>query len=127
GLRAVLTGHHLDDQAETFIMRLARGAGVRGLAAMRRLAPVPGSDVALLRPLLGWRRAELEQLCADSGLKPAQDPSNEDEQFERVRVRRALGSADWLDPAHVALSAANLAEADVALHWAMTQEWNRAV
>jgi tRNA(Ile)-lysidine synthase len=127
GLRAVLTGHHLDDQAETFIMRLARGAGVKGLAAMRRFTPVPGINGALLRPVLGWRRTELEQICADAGLTPAKDPSNEDEQFERVRVRRALGQADWLDPKSVALSAANLAEADAALHWATTVEWNRAV
>jgi len=126
-LRAVLTGHHLDDQAETFIMRLARGAGVKGLAAMRRFTPVPGANIALLRPLLGWRRTELEQVCADAGLTPVKDPSNEDEQFERVRVRRALGEAEWLDPKGVALSAANLAEADVALRWATTQEWNRAV
>lgn len=126
-LNAVLTGHHLDDQAETFLMRLARGAGVKGLAAMRRFTPVPGANIALLRPLLGWRHAELEQVCADAGLVPAKDPSNEDEQFERVRVRRALGDAKWLDPKGVALSAANLAEADAALHWATTQEWSRAV
>lgn len=127
GLAAVVTGHHLDDQAETFLMRLARGAGVKGLAAMRRLTPVPGGNGALVRPLLGWRRAELEAICAEAGLTPADDPSNDDEQFERVRVRRALGEAEWLDPKAVALSAANLAEADAALHWATTVEWNRAV
>jgi len=127
GLAAVLTGHHLDDQAETFIMRLIRGAGVKGLAGMRRATPVPGSELALLRPLLGWRRSELEQLCGDAGLTPATDPSNEDEGFERVRVRRALGEAEWLDPKSIALSARNLADADSALRWATTLEWNRAV
>lgn len=126
-LRAILTGHHLDDQAETFIMRLVRGAGVKGLAGMRRLTQVAGMDIALLRPLLGWRRSELEDLCGKLGLTPAADPSNEDEQFERVRVRRALGEADWLDAKGIALSAKNLAEADAALQWAATLEWNRAV
>ena len=127
GLAAVVTGHHADDQAETLIMRLLRGAGVKGLAGMRRLSKAPGAQFALLRPLLGWRRSELEQLCADAGVKPAEDPSNADEQFERVRIRRALADADWFDSGAVALSATNLAQADAALHWATTQEWKRAV
>lgn len=127
GLGALLTAHHVDDQAETLVMRLARGAGVKGLAGMRRLVRVPGSEMALARPLLGWRRSELEQLCSAAGLTPIADPSNEDEQFERVRVRRALAEAEWLDAGAVARSAANLAQADAALHWATTQEWNRAV
>ncbi len=127
GLHAILTAHHLDDQAETFMMRLTRGAGVRGLAGMRRSAPVPGSDMPLLRPLLGWRRMELEQICADFGLTPIADPSNVDEQFERVRVRRALAGSGWLNSRGVAASAQNLAEADGALGWATTQAWARAV
>jgi len=127
GLHAMLTAHHLDDQAETFMMRLSRGAGVRGLAGMRRSAPVPGSDLPLLRPLLGWRRMELEQICADFGLTPIADPSNADVQFERVRVRRALAGAGWLNSRGVAASAQNLAEADGALRWATTQAWGRSV
>ena len=127
GLRALLTAHHLDDQAETLLMRLARGAGVRGLAGMRPVAQTPGATVALVRPLLGWRHAELEQVCAEAGVTPVADPSNEDEQFERVRTRRALAEADWLDPEALAASAANLAEADAALRWAATQIWDRAV
>ena len=51
-------------------MRLARGAGVRGLAAIRPAATVPGSGLRLIRPLLGWRRAELEQICRERGSPP---------------------------------------------------------
>lgn len=127
GLAVLATAHHVDDQAETFLMRLSRGAGVRGLAAMRPLANAPGSGVALVRPLLGWKRGELEQICATSGLTPATDPGNVDEQFERVRVRKALAQVDWLDPQAIARSAANLAQADAALHWATDAEWKRAV
>ena len=127
GLDAVATAHHLDDQAETLLMRLARGAGVRGLAGMRAAAVVPDSDVPLLRPLLSWRRAELELIVVAAGLTPACDPSNEDEQYERVRVRRALAEADWLDPPALAASAAHLGEAETALEWAVQQEWARAV
>ena len=126
-LPALVTAHHVDDQAETFLMRLARGAGVRGLGAMRPVVMTPGSDVGLVRPLLGWRRTELEQICADAGLSPATDPSNDDEQFERVRVRKALAGVDWLDAKSVATSADNLAQADLALQWATKQEWERAV
>src|SRR5438067_6753827 len=126
-LDAVATAHHLDDQAETLLMRLARGAGVRGLAGIRAVALVPGSDVPLLRPLLGWRRAELEQIVAAAGLEPERDPSNEDEHYERGRVRRALGQADWLDPQALAASAAHLGEAEAALEWAADQEWARAI
>lgn len=127
GLDAILTAHHLDDQAETFLMRLARGAGVRGLASMRRASTVPGSETRLLRPLLGWRRSELEQICAHAGLDPAADPSNDDARYERVRIRDALAGSDWLDPQSLGASADFLGEADVALDWAMRQEWDRAV
>lgn len=124
-LKALLTGHHLDDQVETFLMRLARGAGVKGLAGMRRISRVPGAGVAVVRPLLGWRHAELEAYCAEAGVAPVQDPSNVDERYERVRVRTALAEADWLDPKSIAASAMHLAEADAALHWATSLEWNR--
>lgn len=127
GLQALATGHHADDQAETLLMRLSRGAGVRGLAGMRRRSVAPGTDVILLRPLLGWRRGELEQVCSGAGVAPAADPSNEDVRFERVRVRRALARDDWLDPAALARSAANLCDAETALDWAARLEWKNGV
>lgn len=117
GLAALATAHHTDDQAETVIMRLNRGAGLRGLAAMRDRARVPGHDLPLLRPLLGWRRADLAALVADAGWPCADDPSNRDARFERVRVRQGLAMAPWIDPAALAASAAHLAEADAALDW----------
>ena len=127
GLDAIVTAHHAEDQAETFLMRLARGSGVRGLAAMRPRSVSPGAHIRLVRPLLGWRRAELEQVCGDGGLTPVMDPSNQDERFERVRIRRALAGLDWLDAGAVAHSATILAEADVALEWAAKAEWERNV
>jgi tRNA(Ile)-lysidine synthase len=127
GLAALVTAHHADDQAETFLMRLARGAGARGLAAMRPRTVAPGTEVKLLRPLLAWRRTDLAQICADAALTPALDPSNADEQFERVRIRRALADADWLDPAAIVRSTVNLADADKALDWAARLEWDLRV
>lgn len=128
GLSALLTAHHLDDQAETLMMRLNRGSGVRGLGAMRPSGPLPGyPELLLLRPLLSWRRAELEKICTDAKLSPAIDPSNADERYERVRVRRALADQDWLDPEALARSARNIAAADEALDWAAKREWSEFV
>ena len=127
GLDAIVTAHHAEDQAETVLMRLARGAGVRGLAGIRPRSISPGAHVRLIRPLLGWRRSQLERVCGDAGVTPVADPSNQDERFERVRVRRSLSGLDWLDSGAVALSAANLADADAALDWAMKEEWTRSV
>lgn len=119
GLAAIVTAHHADDQAETFLMRLNRGAGVRGLAAMRARSGMPGRpNFELLRPLLEWRRSELAQIVAEAGLPPVQDPSNSDPRFERVRVRAALAGATGLDPLAVVASTRHLAEADAALEWA---------
>jgi len=127
GLGAIATAHHLDDQAETLLMRLSRGAGVRGLAGMRKVARSPGRKIPLVRPLLAWRHSELEAVCTAAGVEPARDPSNDDDQFERVRMRRALAAADWLDPIAVAASASHLAEAEAALEWAVDQEWRKAI
>jgi tRNA(Ile)-lysidine synthase len=127
GLDAIVTAHHLDDQAETFLMRLDRGAGVGGLAAMRPASLVPGTGSRLLRPLLGWRREELVALCASAGLAAADDPGNRDERFERVRLRNALEEIPWLDPIGIARSVGNLARADEALDWAAGREWDSHV
>ncbi|MCW1382300.1 tRNA lysidine(34) synthetase TilS [Novosphingobium sp. KCTC 2891] len=118
GLAALVTAHHADDQAETLVMRLNRGAGLRGLAGMRPRAVVPGGEWPLLRPLLGWRKAELEAICTRRGVAFADDPSNRDARFERARVRAGMTSAEWLDINGMAVSAAHLAEADAALDWA---------
>ena len=124
-LDALLTAHHLDDQAETMLMRLNRGSGVRGLAGMRQRSPLPGDPgQLLLRPLLGWRRSELEEICATASISPAIDPSNEDGKFERVRIRRGLANADWLDQQGIARSANHCADANDAIEWAAGIEWN---
>lgn len=117
GLGALATAHHADDQAETILMRLNRGAGLRGVAGIRAEALVPGSHFPLLRPLLGWEHSELVEICAAAGIIPVDDPSNLDEQFERVRIRKALAADGWLDPKALARSAAHLARADEALDW----------
>ena len=115
GIACLLTGHHIDDQAETLLMRLDRGAGLSGLAGIRAEAVIAGLRVR--RPLLGWRRIELASISAAAGLEPVDDPSNADPHYDRARLRAALAEAPWLDPAALARSAAALAEAEAALDW----------
>lgn len=122
GLDALATAHHADDQAETLVMRLNRGSGLAGLAGVRARGAVPGSDLLLLRPLLRWRRAELAAIVARAGVQPAQDPSNADDAYDRVRVRKALAEADWLDAEAIAASAEHLADADEAIGWMVGRE-----
>ena len=126
-LAALASAHHADDQAETLLARLNRASGVAGLAGVRPRGQVPGTDFLLLRPVLGWRRDELGQVVAASGLAAVQDPSNRDPRFDRVRLRMALADADWLDIPALAASAAHLADADTALDWAARREWAEAV
>jgi tRNA(Ile)-lysidine synthase len=118
GLDAVATAHHADDQAETLLMRLLRGAGVGGLGGTRARRAL-SEEIMLIRPLLGWRKAELEALVSDAGLTPVDDPSNRDPQYDRSRIRQLLGEADWADPARIAASASALRDADEALDWAL--------
>ncbi|QKG72788.1 tRNA lysidine(34) synthetase TilS [Erythrobacter mangrovi] len=116
GVLAFATAHHADDQAETLLMRLNRGSGLSGLAGVRptsALAPRGTSaELAVIRPLLDWRRRELADIVAASGFAAAQDPSNEDEGFDRVRMRKAIAELPWLDPLAIAASARHLAEAE---------------
>lgn len=82
---AVLVGHTLDDQAETVLLGLARGAGAASLQGMAAASDLDG--IPLLRPLLDVRRATTRAACAAEGLDPWDDPHNADPRFARVRVR----------------------------------------
>lgn len=117
GLPFLATAHHADDQAETVMMRLARGAGLAGLSGIRERRPLAaGLATLLVRPLLDWTKTELEAVVAEGGLIPARDPSNSDDRYDRTRAR-ALLTGGWPDAARVAASAHHLAEAEAALSW----------
>ncbi|WP_335991817.1 tRNA lysidine(34) synthetase TilS [Glycomyces sp. MUSA5-2] len=86
GAAAVLLGHTRDDQAETVLLALVRGAGPRGIAGMRAVRG------RYRRPLLGVARTDTHAACAERGLKPWADPHNEDPRFLRSALRPALDS-----------------------------------
>lgn len=87
GAGALLTAHHADDQAETFLARLARGSGVLGLAAMARSRRLDG--LLLFRPFLDLPKARLVATVAAHGETWVEDPSNADPRFDRARLRAA--------------------------------------
>ncbi|HEX7876119.1 MAG TPA: tRNA lysidine(34) synthetase TilS [Sphingobium sp.] len=109
----IFTAHHADDQLETVLMRLNRGAGVNGLAGIR------ARQGHVLRPLLGARRAQLLAYAEREGLPFVEDPSNSDSRFDRAAIRQRLRGATWLDAQAAARSAAALGEVEEALDWAV--------
>ncbi len=101
GCGVLATGHTLDDQAETILLHVARGAGLGGLAGMAPRAPWPlggaGPDVA--RPLLAVRREDTRAYCADAGVETVEDPTNLALDAARNRVRlEALPALRRLNP-----------------------------
>lgn len=115
-LAAIALGHTADDQAETLMMRLSRGSGIDGLAAMAEWRDAFG--VRWLRPMLGASRAELRDWLRARDIGWLEDPSNEREEFERIRIRKAIAAMD-LDIGALARAAAHIGEARDALsHYA---------
>ena len=122
GIAWLATAHHRDDQAETILLRLARGSGSGGLSGIRpqrKLAP----GVTLLRPVLTRTKAELGAIVAAAGWVAIDDPSNRAERFDRTHARALLANTPWLDPARLATAAAALAEVEAAVDWTSGVAW----
>ncbi|MEM8664208.1 MAG: tRNA lysidine(34) synthetase TilS [Pseudomonadota bacterium] len=123
GLCAIVTAHTLDDQAETFLLRLRRRSGLRGLAGMRPVSRRAG--LTILRPFLQVRREDLRRALTERGLCWHEDPSNDDTRYDRIAVRQMLPTLATigLDAPALAASATHLAassdvfERETARHW----------
>jgi tRNA(Ile)-lysidine synthase len=89
GAAAVATAHHADDQLESVLLALVRGAGPRGLAGVAPRRPLP-AGVLLVRPMLGVERADCERLCALAGVEWADDPTNRDPARARAVLRQQV-------------------------------------
>lgn len=119
-VRTLMVAHTVDDQAETFLIRLMRGSGVDGLAAMRPRAPfpLPGfAEIELVRPLLAFTRADLRDYLTARGIRWRDDPMNDDPRFDRARLRAlwpALEAAG-LRRERIAAAAGHVARAREAL------------
>ncbi len=88
----LVLAHHQDDQAETVLMRLARGSGIDGLAAMSatRTLHLPSGPLQLIRPFLGVASEDLRRYALATNMPIANDPSNHNSDFERVRWRQLM-------------------------------------
>lgn len=124
--RALVMAHHLEDQAETVLMRLGRGSGLEGLGGMRPRGRAVRAPVAerpeefsatVFRPLFDASKVRLVATLEAYGARWVEDPSNEDDRFERVRVRRMLAQLGevGLSPEKISLSARRLRDADEAM------------
>ena len=114
----LLVGHTLDDQAETFLLRLNKGSGTEGLSAMSEIRETP--SVRLLRPLLGVRKTTLCDVLKGEGQKWIEDPSNRDAAFARVRVRQAMLDGCF-DTESLAQSASRFGRVRLALETSVCQ------
>ena len=119
GIACLLTAHTIEDQAETVLMRLARGSGLDGLAGIA--AETERDGIVIARPLLGIHRDRLQRFLRDRQIGWIDDPMNEDPRYERVRLRRLrpMLEAAGLRPRSIALSARRLARARQAIEHAV--------
>ncbi len=119
----ILTAHTLDDQAETVLIRMIRGSGLRGLAAMQRISQLGGGEpsVQLVRPMLDVPKARLIATLKAAKIAYAEDPSNRDPRFTRARLRGLMGelAREGLTASRLAQLARRLRRADRALEAAV--------
>ena len=120
----ILTAHTRDDQAETVLIRMSRGSGLAGLGAMTRLSPLPWNseeEITLVRPLLDVPKTRLVATLRAAKIPFAEDPSNRDPRFARVRLRGLMGALarEGLDSRRLTLLAGRLKRADLALEAAV--------
>lgn len=111
-IRDVLFAHTQNDQAETLLMRLTRGSGVEGLSAMAEVRDL--GPWRVIRPLLNETRADLRHHVDVLRVPYVDDPSNDDETYDRVRIRKAIATLD-LDVARLSDTAARMERAKTAL------------
>lgn len=118
GIKTLLTAHHLDDQAETFLLRLNRGSGLAGLAGMASKRNLEGS-LQLVRPFLDLSKQQLIDVLERSGVGWIDDPSNTSETFDRVKARNLLKKPplEGLNSARLAQTASALGRARRAIEF----------
>ncbi len=127
GIFHLALAHHLEDQAETFLLRLGRGSGLDGLAAMAPVSETSG--LRLLRPMLSLSKAQLVALLEARGQEWIEDPSNANAAFARVRLRRLLPELadEGMTPARLGSASHNLGRARAALEADVAAALARAV
>ncbi|VAW22350.1 tRNA(Ile)-lysidine synthetase, partial [hydrothermal vent metagenome] len=127
GVKYLLSGHHMDDQAETILMRLAHSSGLSGLKGMEPFSEIFGIEI--FRPLLGMGREDLNDIVGQAGLDAFNDPSNENPKYERVRWRKLLSDIkdSGLNAANLSKFATRVGRADRALDHFSSEQYRNCV
>lgn len=128
GMSHLFLGHHLDDQAETFLFRLAKGSGLDGLGGMSFVQNMD-HGLVLSRPFLDMPKADIVSFCDDRGIDYIDDPSNEDERYARVRLRQSMDvlSAEGLTSKRLGVCAKRMMRAREALDGMAENVFSNAV
>ena len=115
-IKYLITAHHMDDQIENFFIRLLRGSGLKGLSSMQEKVNY-NNNLKIIRPLLGLKKVDLKYVTLKNFKTYIQDPSNNDEKFLRVRIRkyRKDMEKEGLDTSKIIKTVNNLLSANIAL------------
>ncbi len=117
-IKYLLTAHHLDDQIENFFIRLSRGSGLTGLSSMPEMVNY-SKNLKIVRPLLGFKKEELKYITLNYFKTYIEDPSNKNDKFLRVRIRkyRDMMQKEGLDTNKIIKTINNLMSADQAINY----------
>lgn len=127
GKMYLFLGHHMNDQAETFLFRLAKGSGLDGLSCMAEQQEREG--IILCRPFLSFEKEELVRYCDENNILYSEDPSNENEGFARARLRKSMDvlAEEGLTKKRLAVTASRLSNAREALNNIAEKTFENAV
>lgn len=127
-ISSLFLGHHRDDQAETILFRLAGGSGLKGLGGMKMLTPYKDM-ITLVRPFLDLPKDDLIKYCNNQDISYAQDPSNQNDHFARVRLRQSMNilESEGLTSQRLCTTAKRLARAEDALQFYSHQAFTKAL
>ena len=124
----LITAHHVDDQIENFFIRLLRGSGLKGLSSMQENVNY-NNKLKIIRPFLSFRKIDLKNITLNFFKTYIKDPSNEDEKFLRVRIRkyRTYMEKEGLDTSKIAKTVNNLLSANKALNFYKKKSFHKYV
>lgn len=128
GIDRLFVAHHGDDQAETFLFRLAKGSGLDGLGCMKDQTDYEG-DLTVVRPLLPFSKADLLSYCRENGISYVEDPSNDDRRFMRPRLRQSarILAEEGLTTKRLFVTSQRLRRAQAALDLYATRTFEKAL
>ena len=126
-LSHLFLGHHMDDQAETFLFRLAKGSGLDGLGGMPHIGA--RDDIYLCRPFLDMQKSEIIQFCEGHNIDFINDPSNDSDDYARVRLRKSMDvlSVEGLTPKRLSMTAKRLLRVREAVDHIVEKEYKNVL